>query len=138
LDYIQHALKGSNDKIKALQYYLQSNSTIDALCYVPLNMTILLSLFEDTSSNTTSDDIMYTLPNTQTEMYLKFIQMTIVRFLKKCGILLPSAMVNIFELLEPYNKVLTELSQLAFAALKEDTIVFNIHDIAPSCPNYGF
>ena len=87
LDYIQHALKESNDKIKALQFYLQSNSTISALCYVPLNMTILLCLFEENCSLNDSGDFNSTekigLPTTQTEMYGKFILMTITHFLKK-------------------------------------------------------
>ena len=56
LDYIQQALQGSHDKIEVLQSYLQSNSTINALCYVPLNMTILLCLYEDIQSNTLSVD----------------------------------------------------------------------------------
>ena len=47
LDYIQYTLGRSEDKIKALQHYLISNHTINALCYVPLNMTILLCLFEE-------------------------------------------------------------------------------------------
>ena len=73
LNYIQTALEGKNEQIKALQHYLQSNPTINALCYIPLNMTILLCLAEDGID---------TLPKTQTEMYKRFIKMTIVRFLK--------------------------------------------------------
>ena len=90
LDYIQHALTGTVDKIEVLQFYLQSNSTINynALCYVPLNMTILLCLFKevDCMSPSTLDlgnkeDI--GLPNMQTEIYEKFILMTITHFIKK-------------------------------------------------------
>ena len=33
LEYIQTALQNHNEQIKALQYYLQSNPTIIALCY---------------------------------------------------------------------------------------------------------
>ena len=85
LDYIQHALGGSDDKIKALQHYLKSNCTINALCYVPLNMTILLCLFEevDCLSRDLDNKEDNGLPNTQTEMYEKFILMTITRFIKK-------------------------------------------------------
>ncbi|XP_065883167.1 NACHT, LRR and PYD domains-containing protein 14-like, partial [Dysidea avara] len=46
-DYIQTALEGKDEQVKALQQYLQSNPTINALCYIPLNMTILLCLAEN-------------------------------------------------------------------------------------------
>ena len=59
LDYIQTALQGNDDKVKALTLYLRSNPTINALCYIPLNMTILLCLAEDGIEN---------LPKTQTDM----------------------------------------------------------------------
>jgi len=135
LDYIEHALEGSNDRIKALQSYLQSDSIIDALCYIPLSITTLLSLFVEVSCDTTTKDVIQMLPNTQIELYRNFILTTIIRFLKKYNIQLCGIDFNIFELPEPHCKIPKELSQLAFFALQEDTIVFNIRDIAPSCPN---
>ena len=135
LDYIQHALQGSDDKIKALQLYLQSNLTINAFCYIPLNMTILLSLFQNiTESSTTSKEI-DTLPNTLTELYEKFITITIVRYIKKQNIQFSDPFNDVSNLPEPYNKIVVELSQLAFINLQEDKIVFDIHDIAQCCPN---
>ena len=91
LDYIKHALEGSDDKIGALQSYLQSNSVINALCYIPLNKTILLCLFEEEDKMSSTDTSLQghcsqklgNLPTTQTEMYRKFILMTIDRSLKK-------------------------------------------------------
>ena len=137
LDYIQHALKGSDVKIAILQSYLQSNSTINALCYIPLNMTILLCIFEEVLSYTKSDDQLNTLPSTQTELYKKFIWMIIGRFLKKhdpqfCGAFFN---IDILKLPECYNNILMELSHLAFVALQKDCIVFDMHDIAEFCPN---
>lgn len=130
LDYIQQALKGSHDKIEVLQFYLQSNSTINALCYVPLNMTILLCLYEDIialQNNTLTVDCIKEigLPNTQTEMYEKFIVMTITRSIKKNNKQFSDKYLKISELPEPYNKVFNELLQLAYYALKQDKIVFN-------------
>ena len=140
LDYIQHALKGSADKIKALQFYLQSNSTINALCYVPLNMTILLCLFEEVEclSHSTLDldnkeDI--GLPNTQTEMYEKFILMTITRFTKKSNKSFSGKCLTFSDLPEPYNKAFNELLHLAYNALTKDQIVFSLNDeILQACP----
>ena len=140
LDYIQHALKGSADKIKALQFYLQSNSTINALCYVPLNMTILLCLFEEVEclSHSTLDldnkkDI--GLPNTQTEMYEKFILMTITRFTKKSNKSFSGKCLTFSDLPEPYNEAFNELLHLAYNALTKDQIVFSLNDeILQACP----
>ena len=129
LDYIQHALEGSNKKIKVLRSYLQSNSTINALCYVPLNMTILLCLYEDINlpNNTLNGDSIKEigLPNTQTEMYEKFILMTITRCIKRNNKKFSGKYLKISELPEPYNEIFNELLQLAYYALTKDKIVFN-------------
>ena len=74
LDYIQTALEGCTDQVDALKHYLQFNPTINALCYIPLNMTILLCLAEDGVNN---------LPKTQTNMYKRFIKTTIRQFIRK-------------------------------------------------------
>ena len=133
LDYIQTALgsedqvKGeqvNNEHVKALQHYLQSNPTINALCYIPLNMTILLCLVEDGIDR---------LPKTQTEMYKKFIEMTIVRFIKKYD--KSNTIINIAELLDPYDKLFVELTKLAYKALKTDKIIFTLPEIKKGCPN---
>ena len=134
LDYIQTAL-GSDDKqvngeqvnneqVKALQHYLQCNSTINALCYIPLNMTILLCLVEDGIDK---------LPKSQTEMYKKFIEMTIVRFIKKYD--KSNIIINIAELLDPYKTLFVELTKLAYKALETDKIVFTLPEIKEGCPN---
>ena len=137
LDYIQHALGGSDDKIKALQHFLKSNCTINALCYVPLNMTILLCLFEevDCLSRDLDNKEDNGLPNTQTEMYEKFILMTITRFIKKSNKSFSGKCLNFTDLPELYNKAFNEILYLAFNALTKDQIVFNLNDeIVESCP----
>ena len=92
LDYIQTALEKQDEQVKALQQYLQSNPTINALCYIPLNMTILLCLVEDGIDR---------LPKTQTEMYKRFIETTIIRFIKKYEN--RDTIINIAELPHPYD-----------------------------------
>ena len=124
LDYIQSAFENSDDQVKALQHYLQSNPTINALCYIPLNMTIFLCLFEDRMSK---------LPKTQTEMYEYFTQMTILRFIKKYENY--STIISIANLPIPYKKVFVELAKLAYKALKTDKIVFTLSEIEQGCPN---
>ena len=126
LDYIQTALQGNDDKVEALILYLQSNPTINALCYIPLNMTILLCLAEDGIEK---------LPKTQTGMYKKFIEMTIVRFIQKSNVKSTTIINDIANLPNPHNKVFKELAQLAYKSLKIDKIIFTLNEIEMVCPN---
>ena len=126
LDYIQTALQGNDDKVKALTLYLQSNPTINALCYIPLNMTILLCLVENGMDK---------LPKTQTDMYKQFIEMTIVRFIQKSSMKYSIIINDIANLPDPYNKVFKELAQLAYKTLKIDKIVFTLNEVEMACPN---
>ena len=126
LDYIQTALKGDNSKVEALTHYLQSNPTINALCYIPLNMTILLCLVEDGIDK---------LPKTQTDMYRKFIEMTILHFIEKIDSEASRVVTSITELPHPYNEIFEELTKLAYKALDIDKIVFTLDDIKTVCPN---
>ena len=127
LEYIYSALPDSPEKVTALQKYLQSNPTINALCYIPLNMTILLCLSENGVNH---------LPKTQTEMYRKFIEMTVIRFLDRIGKNIPdSSIFNLQTLPHPHDKVFKELSQFAFEALKLDKLVFKLTEIQEICPS---
>ena len=124
LDYIKTALESHDEQVEALQHYLRSNPTINALCYIPLNMTILLCLVEDAINR---------LPKTQTEMYKRFIETTIIRYIKKYEN--RDTIINIAKLPHPYDKILTELARLAYKALKTDKIVFTLSEINKDCPN---
>ena len=124
LNYIQTALENHDEHVEALQYYLQSNPTINALCYIPLNMTALLCLAKDGIDK---------LPKTQTEMYRLFLEMTIVRFIKRHEN--HSTIIDIAKLPHPHDKVFLELAKLAYEALKTDKIVFTLPEIEEECPN---
>ena len=126
LDYIQTALQGNDDKIKDLILFLQSNPTINALCYIPLNMTILLCLVKDGIDK---------LPKTQTDMYKKFIEMTILRFIQKVDTEVSKVITSIADLPHPHDKVFEELTRLAYKALNIDKIVFRLDEIKAVCPN---
>ena len=132
LNYIEHALQGKDDKIEEVKLYLQSHSTINALCYIPLNMTILLSLFyEQTPSQAKASS----LPDTQTEMYEKFIKVTITRFLQRVS-KEDIAYASEFSVLpEPHNNVFNELAKLAYDALVKDQIIFTRDEILKECPH---
>ena len=126
LDYIQTALHSDSNKVEELTCYFQSNPTINALCYIPLNMTILLCLVEDGIDK---------LPKTQTDMYRRFIEMTIMRFIAKVDSEVSKVITSITELPCPYNKMFEELAKLAYKALNIDKIVFTLDEIKHVCPN---
>ena len=145
-EYIVDALKYDNNKIKKVMKYLNNNPAINAYCYIPLNMTILLSFFES------SDDVDVTeLPNTQTGINEKFICTTISRYIRK----FKGLKLNFSTFSEvqgpcdghkvgtpcvghekgvPYGRILKEISMLAFKALEKDKIVFTTAELQENRP----
>ena len=119
-DYIRTASPESYEDIKE---YLESNPTINALCYVPLNMNILLCLAKK--------DINY-LPRKQTEMYWKFIAMTVNHFLNQLGI---HSITSPLDLPTNYRKLFNEISRFAFEGMKHDKLVFTLAELKQICPN---
>jgi len=126
--FIQEALQGQQDKIDELRSFLQSNPYLNTLCYIPLNMSILLSLAKDGIS---------TLPKTQTKLFEKFIIMTIVHFLKRDRKVCTTSVASLSDIPHPYDQVVTELSQFAFLALQKDQLVFRLSEVKAICPNFN-
>ena len=126
LEYIKAAIPDSPEKVEALQLYLQSNPTINALCYIPLNMTILLCLTITGVKN---------LPKTQTELYKRFIEMTVTRFLQKQDDNITAAYIDLYDLPYPHGEVFKELSHFAFTSLQNDKLVFTLNELKANCPN---
>ena len=124
--FIKNALKGQDNKIKELIVFLENNPSLNALCYTPLNMSILLYLTEDGIN---------LLPKTQTILYQKFIIKTIIYFLKKNKNISMTAMSSLDEFPPPYNHIIKELSQFAFLALRKDQLVFTLAEVKAKCPN---
>ena len=113
------------DAFKLIKY-LDMNPAINAYCYIPLNMTILLCLFiEDKDAE---------LPATQTEINQKFICITIRRFIRRLERGKPDSNIADFTNIPTHYKVVfTELCQLAFTALKTRKIVFTKDEIQKEC-----
>ena len=126
-NFIQESLRDVPEKVPILQEYLNENSIISTFCYIPLVMTILLCLFKASIK----------LPETQTELYQKFICHTIMHFLKKSGsITYPIKSVrNLSDLAQPYRETIEKLAKVSFTLLAEDKIVFTTDDIRRICPN---
>ena len=119
--YIHQSLKNDN-KIRQLETYLEMNHFIDSLCYIPLNMTILICLFKEFSDNSGS-----ILPKNQTDMNDQFICITISRFLRKKKVQLDVKCLE--DLPAPYKQQFKTLSRIAFHLLGNEKVEFNDHDV---------
>ena len=144
--YIVDALNGDNNKIEKVMTYLNNNPAINAYCYIPLNMTILLSFFQNDDDTDVTE-----LPNTQTGINEKFICTTISRYIRK----LKGLELNFSKFSEvqspcddheigmpcvghekgvPYGRILKEISKLAFKELEQNKIVFTTVELQENCP----
>ena len=120
--YIKQSLKGNDDEFRQVKEYLEKNPFINSLCYIPLNMTILICLFKNflESGN-------YMLPKNQTQINEQFVCITISRFLMRKGVSL--TIESLEKLPKPYKQQLRNLSKLAFDLLGKNQIVFDNDDV---------
>jgi len=126
-DYIQYALKDLDDQIEVLLSFLLNHPTINSLCYIPLNMTILLYLLKHSELSS--------LPTSQTSLYQDFICLTICHHLRKKGIILSNTVTNLKSFPEPYFNVILQLAKLSFTALENSQLVFSLTELQESCPD---
>ena len=124
-EYIRYALKSMPDQIQALLEFLVSHSTIDSLCYIPLNMTILLYLMKHRELST--------LPTSQTNLYQDFICLTINHHLKKLEISLKDT-IDLKSFPDPYHTVINKLAKLSYCALDKSKLIFTSAEIKEACP----
>jgi len=125
-DFIRNSLHDKIGRAKVLETFLQSNPVINALCYIPLNMSILLCLAEEGIDN---------LPKTRTNLFRSFIVMAITHFLKRENVAVSTTITDLSDLPPPYNQLIKELSHFAFLALQKDQIVFTLAEVETTCPS---
>ena len=124
--YIQKNLQ--EKEVEKLQEYLQNNPFISNLCYIPLNMTMLLCLFKELTNPDSPP-----LPKSQTDINVQFIYKTIARFIsqkKKKIITIKSP----DDLDISYKQHFNMLCKLAFDLLGIEMVVFNDDDIRKYIP----
>ena len=124
-EYIKQELKNYPGKIKTLFSYLENNTAIGSICYIPVVMTILVCTFRENEE----------LPSDQTEIYEKFITFAISRYVKKLEGPPNPKIIRLQNLPKSYQNYLSELAKFAFDNLNDDKIVFTTDDIEKSCPN---
>ena len=121
--YVDKALKDTPEYLHKLKAHFQQNPNIDALCYIPLNMAIIVYLC-----------LLGSLPPTATKMYESFILHTICRHLKRVGTIPKDTSVTQIEKLPPsVCEALQQLQKVAFDGLVEDKIVFTVEELPVLC-----
>ena len=115
-EYINQALKDPSD-IATVKQYFNNHLTISSLCYIPLNMTIFLELFNRNDC-----------PNTYTELYKKIIESTVMYYVKKSR--QPQEK---FQTLT--NTIIFDLGRFSYDILCNDQVIFSHAQIADACPD---
>ena len=115
--YANNALKDTPEHLHKLKIHFQQYPNIDALCYIPLNMAIIVYLC-----------LLGSLPPTATKMYKSFIINTIRRHLKKVGKIPYNTSIA-----QPVCEALQQLQKVAFDGLVRDKIVFTVEELPVLC-----
>ena len=120
--YIEDSLKEKQDVDKLVEY-LDNHLTINSLCFIPFNMTVLLWLYKQG----------IILANSSTELYNHFICHTIRHHLAKYRILHDN-FVDLSVLEDPYRQVIQQLAFLSYRALEKNQLSFTLVEIKTVCP----
>ena len=121
--YLDDALKDTPEHLDKLKVHFQQYPNIDALCYIPLNMAIIVYLC-----------LLGSLPPTATKMYESFILHTICHHLKRVGKFPKDTSVTQAEKLpQPVCEVLQQLQKVAFDGLVKDKLVFTVEELPVIC-----
>ena len=124
IQYIRQELMDHPNKTNELLSYLNTHTAINSICYMPMMMTILVYTFKEKGY----------LPNNSTELYDKFIALTMCHHFQKHNISC-EAFVTLQNFPIEYKSVLTDLSKFAFLTLQNKQKAFNKEDIKNLCLN---
>ena len=123
--YVTEALQDSPSKLEKLQRHFQQYPNIDAICYIPLIMSIIVFLCMCQPDE---------LPPTATKMYASFILHTISHSLKRVGKFPKDKIINkLKQFPRIIRTALQQLEKTAFDGLTNDKIVFTIEELPVVC-----
>ena len=115
--------EGYDDKIIELEKYFKHHPVISSVCYVPLNLAILLYLFHQGS-----------LPEILTKMNESFVIHTVYRHLVNYTVPSTGSVCHIKDMPENILHILTKLAKLAFEGIQHNQLVFTYNDLKDVCP----
>ena len=123
--YVTEALQDSPSKLEKLQRHFQQYPNIDAICYIPLIMSIIVFLCMCQPDE---------LPPTATKMYASFILHTICHYLRRAGKIPEDKIIDKLEQFPPVVYIaLQDLQKTAFDGLVKDKIVFTVKELPEFC-----
>ena len=123
--YVTEALQDYPSKLEKLQRHFQQYPNIDAICYIPLIMSIIVFLCMCQPDE---------LPPTATKMYASFILHTICHYLKRVGKIPEDLIINKLKQFPPVVCIaLQDLQKTAFDGLVRDKIVFTVEELPVLC-----
>ena len=111
------------DKRTELEKYFKQHPIISSVCYIPLNLAILLYLFYQGN-----------LPETLTEMNESFIIHTVYRHLEKTKSPLTGCIHHIKDMPKNIIQILHKVSKLAFEGFQNNQLVFTYNKLNNICP----
>ena len=111
------------DKRTELEKYFKQHPIISSVCYIPLNLAILLYLFYQGN-----------LPETLTEMNESFIIHTVYRHLEKTKSPLTGCIHHIKDMPKNIIQILYKVSKLAFEGFQNNQLVFTYNELNDICP----
>ena len=121
--YMKDNLKEKPELYNKLSLYFKEYPNIDALCYIPLNMAIIVYLCQ-----------LGSLPPTSTKMYRSFIMHIICHHLKRAGMVPEDKVIT---RLEQFPAVvctaLEQLEKISFDGLMNDKIIFTVEELPVIC-----
>ncbi|XP_065916705.1 protein NLRC3-like isoform X2 [Dysidea avara] len=123
--FIKHALKEEPHKIMELNQYFKNHLAIRSLCFIPFNMSVILSLYKN-------EDCL--LPDSSTTMYSYFICLALCWNLKRNGVSINQDITELRNLPEPYCKFVKQLAKLSLYALGKNQLIFTLDEIKSFCP----
>ena len=125
MEYASEALQGTPSKLEKLQIHFRQYPNIDAICYLPLIMSIIVFLCMCQPED---------LPPTASKMYHSFVLHTICHYLKRTEKIDEDEHINKMEHLpQLVQQVLQQVQKVAFDGLVEDKIVFTMDDLPDMC-----
>ena len=120
--------QNTEKKIAIIQNLLKDYPIINTLCYIPLNITMLLLCLTESEEETD-------LPTTTTTLYEKFIIITIKHFLRsKPGFTAP--VTGFHNLPKEYYQTFLQLSELAYSVSDSMQLIFESTEIEKSCKKF--
>ena len=123
--FVEETLKDRPQNIREVTQFLESDSTINALCSVPFYMVAMLFLYNLGILFSTSSTVLYN----------NLVCLTICQHLAKHGHSFENKTYDLTNLPTPYNSIIMELRKLSLVSLRSRTnMIFSLIDLKNTCP----